>query len=133
MFDFVILVRSVNHFLLLGIEHRHSNPPVGMNIQPRPTHLGLESTPPRKQSSVETKTDYGKYRYLFHMLLDYGASKLKANFLYFLFEFSNRSNRSMFHFRSQSHQDLFNAFQEFNLICSQKRNTHYVSEYDTLV
>lgn len=50
----------------IGIEHRHSNPPPGLNIQQRPTHLGLDATPPRKQSSVETKTDYGKYRYFFH-------------------------------------------------------------------
>ncbi|KAJ6633312.1 Tight junction protein ZO-1 [Pseudolycoriella hygida] len=62
-----------------GMEHRHSSPQVGLNIQSRPAHLGLDSTSNRKQSSVETKTDYGKY--------------------------------------SQSHQDLFNAFQEFESIC----------------
>ncbi|XP_037041312.1 tight junction protein ZO-1 isoform X5 [Bradysia coprophila] len=44
-----------------GIDHRHSNPPMGLHIQQRPSHLGLDATPPRKQSSVETKTDYGKY------------------------------------------------------------------------
>lgn len=60
----------------IGLEHRHSNPPVGLNIQQRPTHLGLESTPPRKQSSVETKTDYGKYRYTFFRSI--GMSRLNS-------------------------------------------------------
>lgn len=68
-------------FSTIGIEHRHSNPSVGLNIQPRPTHLGLDSTPPRKQSSVETKTDYGKYRYCSLRYFWTGTSKLKANSL----------------------------------------------------
>lgn len=38
--------------------------PGSMAIPHRPTNLGLDLTPPRKQHvPLETKTDYGKYRY----------------------------------------------------------------------
>lgn len=37
---------------------RHS----GLSIPQRPSNLELENTP-KKQPLVETKTDYGKYRY----------------------------------------------------------------------
>lgn len=38
--------------------------PSSMAIPHRPTNLGLDLTPPRKpHTSLETKTDYGKYRY----------------------------------------------------------------------
>lgn len=38
--------------------------PGSMAMPHRPTNLGLDITPPRKQiqAPIETKTDYGKYR-----------------------------------------------------------------------
>lgn len=42
----------------------HDMRPNSMAIPHRPSNLGIDLTPPRKpHTSLETKTDYGKYRY----------------------------------------------------------------------
>lgn len=55
----------LNLYFVLGVDPRLSNPHENRsNIVHRQSNPGLESTPPRKQHShsVETKTDYGRYR-----------------------------------------------------------------------
>lgn len=49
----------------MSIERRPGNIPVPH----RPMNLGLDMTPPRKmqQPPMETKTDYGKYRFDFDL------------------------------------------------------------------